>query len=339
MIHFKNKYVLFIILIVLIIFSIYYFGKGYGDRLNTPAEITFSPKWVNQAQFAGIFIAKDLGYYSKNGLKVNVKEFALGSSVMDDLESGKAQLGLMSANEFLINVSEGKKITAVAAFFQVSPFMLASLRTNPVSSPTELKGKVLGIKGGPGAEGQIVYNLLLHSAGLKEEDATFKYLPFGDSEKQDLINGKVDIIGFYRDELYHFNQDQIAFVPIYPEQYGSSLYNDVLVVTDKFLAENPDVVKVFLKSTIDGWKYAYKHKEEALSVTMRYVTKDNYKDIDYERYILKGQEPLMTSDGSIEIGKMDGERWQRFYDVLKNENLLKGSFDVKSVFTNNYLPK
>lgn len=50
--------------------------------------LTFSPKWVNQAQFAGVFVAKDSGIYSDAKLQVEIKPFKVGNSVLEDLKSG-----------------------------------------------------------------------------------------------------------------------------------------------------------------------------------------------------------------------------------------------------------
>jgi len=335
-----SKKAISIIIILITIFGIWqYSQKRTTQNPITNEDVTISLKWVNQAQFAGIFVAKDLDFYKKTGLTVSIDEFKSGDSVMDDLKSGSSQFGLMSANEFLGYYADGEKIKAIAAFYQVSPYMVASLKNNPTTSPVELKGKRLGIKGGNGAEANAVYDLLLTSGGLDADDAEFIVLPLDSSEKEDLLEERVDVIGFYRTRLYQFDKDGLQYQALYPEQYGAALYNDVLVVTDDYLEEHEDAIANFVHATIDGWNYAYKNKEEAIAITLRYVTEDIYKDIDYERYILSQSESLMKPLGERgEVGMMKLKDWQRFHDTLYARKAFTKPFDVADSFTNRFLP-
>lgn len=294
------------------------------DRPTVP--VTLSPKWVNQAQFAGVFVARDLGIYTKHGLDVTIAPFKSASNVPDDLLSGRSQFGLMSATEFLAQYASGKDLVAVAAFYQVSPYMVASLKSSGIESPSQFAGKTIGIKGGPGAEATVVFDLLLRSAGLSDADVTYTILPFGPSEREDLEQEVADVVGFYRTRLFQFEKEGLSYNAIYPEQYGAGLYNDVLVVTRDFLEHHPDQVRSFVRATVAGWEYAYDNIDEAVAITLRYVTDDSYKDIDYERYILEKSEPLMRPTGTrFPIGRMVAEDWQLFYDSLQARGFLEES--------------
>ena len=301
-------------------------------------DVTVSPKWVNQAQFAGVFVAQDKGIYTDHGLTVRVHEFTSSSTPLEDILKGRSQFGYMSAQEYLKAYSEGNSIVAVAAFYQVSPFVIASFPIKQISSPRDLKGKILGIKGGPGAESESIYSILLNSAGLSLKDVSLKYLPFGTSELEDLQAGKVDVIGFYRtDQTYEFEHEGTAYTPIYPEQYATGIYNDVLVVTKAFAAAHPEEVRNFIKSTQAGWSYAFAHKDAAVATTLSHVTSPVYTDAAKERFILDASEPLIQPTPETVIGSMDLAHWQRLYDVLHAKSYLMGTFDVKDAFTNKFL--
>lgn len=320
-------------------YLIYFVGFfNTTDSEQDITQVTVSPKWVNQAQFAGIFVAKDKEIYEKNGLEVLIDPFESGDSVLTDLKNGTSQFGLMSANEFLSHFSKGEPIKAIAAFYQVSPYIVASFKKDDITSPVQFKGKRLAVKGGNGAEALTVFDLLLSSAGLNSDDIESVYLPLGQSEYEDLVQDKADVVGFYRTRLYQFDKDGASYNVIYPEQYGAALYNDVLIVTDEFLDEHPDTVRSFVKATVDGWNYAYDHQEEAVAITLRYVTEESYKDIEYEKYILSSSESLMRPDPKSKIGAMEFERWEKFYEALSSRNFLQSKFDVRDSFTTDFLP-
>lgn len=336
--HNKNLLAVVSVLVFIILGLIIYFSFG-NSAPKELKDVTFSPKWVNQAQFAGVFVAKDKGFYEKEGINLILEEFESGDSVMNDIKTGASDLGLMNANEFLIFNSRGENLKAVAAFYQISPYVVASLRARDIDSPSDLKDKRLGIKGGSGAEAKTIFDLLLSSAGISYDDVEFINLPLGPSEKDDLIEEKTDVVGFYRTRLYQFDKEGVQYNVIYPEKYGSALYNDVLVVSNDYLKNNEELVKGFIKATIRGWEYAYKNKDEAVSITLRYVSNDSYKDIDYEKFILRESEKLMIPDGDIKkLGQMNVENWQKFYDSLQKRGQLDSDFDIRNIFTNSLLP-
>lgn len=302
-------------------------------------RVGLSPKWFNQAQFAGIFTAQGKHFYRDAHLDVDIHEFGLGRTVLDDMKSGRSDFGLMSANEFLVHRSRGESLMAVAAFYQISPYIIVSLPQKGITSPAEFTGKTLGLKGGSSGEALTIFDLLLASSGLSSKDMIFKTLGATTSERDDLVSGRADIVGLYRTRLYQFDQQGIEYHPIYPEQYGASLYNDVLVVRSDFLKEHPDVVRRFVHATVRGWEYAYAHQEEAIQLTLPYVTNDQYKDLAYERHILQASEALMRPVPSMQIGWMDLEHWQRYYDSLSSRKLFDQPFDIREAFTTDFLPR
>ncbi|MEZ4156405.1 MAG: ABC transporter substrate-binding protein [Candidatus Paceibacterota bacterium] len=310
-----------------------------GKTLENDQNITFGLKWVNQAQFAGYFTAKDKGFYQTNGINVDFKEFEFGGSVLKDLKAKKTDLGLMSANEYLQHIAEGEDLVAVAAFYQNSPYIVASLEESGITSPRQLKGKVLGVKGGSGAEGEPILGLLLEAAGLSLEDVTIKYLPLEGLEYQDLKSGTVDVIGFYRTRLYQLEQEDSNYNIIYPEQYGAAFYNDVLVARRDTVEKRPEMIKRFIAASIEGWEYAFAHQDEALDIVLGYVTHEDYKDRDYQAYILKQSEPLIKPSEDFAIGKMTKESWQRFYQVMKQRGVVKDELEVEDIFTLDFLPQ
>lgn len=336
----RNKSVFFTLFLMIgLCFGAWYFHSYLISRPQSAlTNISFSPKWVNQPQFAGIFVAINKGIYKKHGLNVSVKEFSGNSSVINDLENGVSQFGLMSANELLTKVAQGKAIKGIAAFYQFTPFILVSLKQLNITSPTELRGKTLGIKGGKGAEGESIYAILLKAVNLAPEDVKFAYLPFGTSEYEDLIAEKADIIGLYRtDQLYYFEKNNTGYNVLFPEQYGAAIYNDVLVSKSDYLEANPDIAKSFVKATREGWEYALSHEDEALAITANYVTNQTYIDPGQSKYIFDKSRSLIDT-GATKIGSMSLDSWKEYAKSLQYIGVLPEVFDVKAAITTDFLP-
>ena len=79
---FKNKkIIIFILLSILILFILAYFLYKTVILKN----VVVGPKWVNQAQFAGLFTAQEKGIYRNHKLNVSFKEFDFETSQLDNL--------------------------------------------------------------------------------------------------------------------------------------------------------------------------------------------------------------------------------------------------------------
>ena len=50
--------------------------------------------WKNQFQFAGYYVARELGFYEDAGLDVTIKEYEFGIDITADVMSQKAHFGV-----------------------------------------------------------------------------------------------------------------------------------------------------------------------------------------------------------------------------------------------------
>ncbi|NNC42750.1 MAG: ABC transporter substrate-binding protein, partial [Acidimicrobiia bacterium] len=76
----------------------------------TPAEMTtvnLQLQWFAQSQFAGYYAAKALGYYSDEGLDVNILEGAVDIVPQQVVATGGAEFGLAWVPKALVSHEEG----------------------------------------------------------------------------------------------------------------------------------------------------------------------------------------------------------------------------------------
>lgn len=324
---------------VILIFGILVIGwLGFLNRhlFFGQDNISVGLKWKHQAQFAGMYVADTKGFYKKLGLNVDFREFDVNTSQLDDLMSQKSDIALISAEEFLLAINEGQDIKAIASIYQTSPYVIATLADSGIKTPADFVGKVLGVKGGK-LEEKLFYLLLLKEFGIPLENVTIKELGFDKKEVDDLLDGDADVVGLYRtDQLYYFNQKNIDYNLIYPENFGININNDILVAKSKFIDTNPDIIKNFLTATAKGWEYAAQNQDEAIIITMKYVTDDNYRNEDYERYILSNSLPLIKPGTNYEIGRIKPQVFEKLYTSMKGNKFLTTDFIIGNFYTNQF---
>lgn len=302
-----------------------------------PISITLALKWQHQAQFAGIYSAIEEGFYADRNIDVSLVEFSGPTPPYDLVDSGVAQFGITSSNEFLTNYSNNQDIVALAATYQSSPYVLVSLKGSNIISPRSLTGKSVGVKGGASSEGATVLDLLLISAGLQNNEIDRVYLDFSTDERDDLLNEIVDVIGLYRTRLYQFEKEGIALDVIYPEQFGTPVYNDIIFTKKDWVSENNLATKAFMEATLEGWEFALENQQTAVSHSLKYVTNQSYEEPGYQQYILQTSKDIIKPSSNFIIGTMTTTRWQRLQDALIQRGVIPEKISSDDYFTNEYL--
>lgn len=297
-------------------------------------KIKVGLKWLNQAQFAGMYIAKDKEFYQKSGLAVELVEKDLNAQpVVDQVINGTLDFGIVSTSSFLKAVDGKKKITALAAMFQYSPTIIVSLQDKQIFEPKDLQGKTLGVVT-ENEESKLIIQALLAKANVPIDSVSFKSL--GIDRTTALLDGSVDAIAIYRtNDLYELLNKGIKYNSIQPERFGVDIYNDILIASNDFINKNPSLIKEFVLTTREGWTYADQNLDEAVQITMKH---DNpkYHDEEREKYILTSSLKLMTPKSSKNFGEMSPVQWDYTYNLFFEQNLI-GVFDIHHYFTPQYL--
>lgn len=323
----KSIFLIIVVILIMVVFVLF----------NEKKIVNVSLKWKHQAQFAGMYVAKEKGYYSRKGLEVNLLEFDSNKNQIENLKNGNLDFILLSPEEFINYIDEGYDLMAVAAFYQTSPLAIVSLKDKGIKTPADFLGKKLGNKGG-GVEEELIYKIILDRFGINENQIETKKLSFEKTELNNLLDNDVDAIGLYRtDQLYFFEKEGIEFNLIKPEQFGVNVSNDVLVTTREIFEKNPELIKNFIVATINGWEYAINNPEKAVDLTLEYVVFEPYKDRDYEKYILENSIPLIRPKNSEVIGYIDNLKFRNLYDVMKRAGFIEKNFEISNYYTNRFL--
>ena len=67
------------------------------QMLTATNDVTIQLKWVTQSQFAGYYVAQDMGYYEEEGLNVTITPGGPDLAPMTVLASGNADVVLTDA--------------------------------------------------------------------------------------------------------------------------------------------------------------------------------------------------------------------------------------------------
>jgi ABC-type nitrate/sulfonate/bicarbonate transport system substrate-binding protein len=290
-------------------------------------------KWVHQAQFAGFYVAEEK-FYKKQGLEVELLEKGDGENVLFTVASGQADVGIWGAEQILMNRSEGRPVKALGVVYQQTPMCWMVRKESPIRSFADITNEKVGIQP-EGNDFNLLYRAVLQH--LKIDRKRIKELPV---EFSPLVfrSGQVDVFPSYvTNEPFQMEKVGIGVRCISPDSMGIDFYGDTVFATDSTLLQRSDAIRKFMAATVDGWKYASEHVEEAVDITIR-KNPALRSERDGEIYKLQQSLHLIQPDKQRALLDMDRRKWESMSKMLVDLQLMKPLDNLDAVFTDKFLP-
>lgn len=221
--------------------------------------------WKHQFQFAGYYMARHKGFYRDAGLDVVIHEYQGDMNPVTDVLQERRDFAV-GRSTILADNASGAKIVALLAAFQNSPLMLLSTADSGISHPKHLRGKNIMMTSD--AEHQVEVLAMLLQSGISEEDFVRQPHSF---RIDSLIDGSTDAMASYlSNEPFQMQQQGEAYHVLHPQDYGFSMYSDILFTSQAYLSRHPDTVADFRRASIKGWLYAFSHIDETIDVILQH---------------------------------------------------------------------
>lgn len=297
-----------------------------------PDEVTVQLKWVHQAQFAGLYMAQEKGYYAEENITVTFLEGGQDIDIAENIITGKADFGMLSPDEILIKRSQGYSLNAIAAIYRRSAVVFLSKADSGIVRPQDFLGKTVAASDtGGSAEFQI--QLIAMMKKLQLDISQVNVVTY-DPDYTAFIKGEVDVTPAYSTGgLIRLREQGLKLNLIWPSDYGIHFYSDSLATTDKMISENPELVIRFLRATLKGWRDAIGDYTQAVDITLEYA---QVPDSRLQTAMMEAMLPLVHT-GEDNIGWMKPEIWHGMYDTLLDQGLLADPFDVNQAYTLRFL--
>jgi len=290
--------------------------------LDASEHIELHLKWKHQFQFAGYYMAKEMGFYKEAGLDVSIQEYQQDINNLDAVISkdGVYAIGYPS---IVLDRANGADIVLLAAIYQVSPHVLISLESSNIKTIQDFKNKTIMINKDATKTVSFVAMMRANHIGfndLKRVDPTFSIEP--------LLNKKVDITtAFLSNEPYALSKKGIKYQIWDPKDYGFDLYDDILYTSKQEVLHHSKRVQKFIDATLKGWKYAFEHKKQTVNIILeKYNSQHRTKEaLLYEAKVLQ---PLAYMK-NIPLGNLDLEKIKRILDLYNVLGLVKQKIDYQ----------
>ncbi len=267
---------------------------GLPGRVFAANSLTMQAAWINDAEFAGYFVAMDNGLYEAEGLKLNYLSGGPDVIPESSIIAGKADLALTTPDTTIKVIAEqGAPFKIIGAQYQKNPIGIVSLAKAPINSPEELRGKTLAVP----PVNVISVDAMLAINGIEKSEVNI--IPYA-YDPTPLLKGEIDAsVDFTTNVPYTIEQagEKAASFLLY--DFGYKTYNDTVVVTEEALRSKRSELVAWLKASRMGWEsnfvdtaaYPPKFKDTWFAGTGR--------TIENEIYFNGAQKPLMEHSAGV----------------------------------------
>ncbi len=303
-------------------------------------DITFSLDFITLGRHAPFYVAIDKGFYKAEGLNVKVIPAKGTAQAIQNVESGIAQIGFTDIASLVVARAEGSTVRVVSVIYQKAPFCFFSL--DPGADVTSLKQfEGLTVGSNTGSYISNIARAMMRKNGL--DPSKLKVESIEPSARIAMLaTHKVPAIDFFiitKPAVERAVKDAKVVTFLFAD-HGLDLYSNGIGAKESYLKERPDIVKGFVRATLKGYQYAFKHPEEAADIIQKYAKALN-KDITLkELQIVK--DLVVTPDteknglGSFTLARMKSSvDWMAENGGFAKEKAPK----VEDVYATGFLPK
>lgn len=226
------------------------------------APLRVQLQWVPQAQFAGYYVADDMGWYEAAGLDVEILPH--GNDIPSDqaLTDRHAEVASLYVTQALVLWEQGNEVINIAQLIHASSLVLVSLSERGIKRPEDLDGQL--ISRGPG-------HVFGTEALIRNWDIAPEVIAQG-TTMAGLLSGAVDVA--VATEFNEMNQIYLSGVDLDElnvirfSDYMPGFVEDGLYVHADVLEHRHAELSRFVEVTLRGWQHAFEHPEQAVDAVM-----------------------------------------------------------------------
>jgi NitT/TauT family transport system substrate-binding protein len=336
-----NKKSFFAIIAVVAVAAVLFVALHKSQQAPPSGEQKLIPVTVNQAfqhlLYIGLYVAKDEGFFEKQGLDVNIQTGGGDAQAFSALTSGSAQFAQGDPSFVAIANEKGwdGRVVAMAVDRVAIWGVTFNKNIKPFTDPAGFKGLTVATYPEPNTS-YVVQKQLDLQAGFKiGDDAKILQVPFG-TELATLKNGQADIAQTIEPNVSQVELQGGTVVFSYATAYGPLAFTGVQT-SEAEIQQHPEVVQKFVNAYEQALQYIQNNFEGAVA-----IAKKELPTMD-EQVIRTALHRLIDSGSIPAHAKVDPVSWQKLLQIqvdvgnLKQtptKDLIDNSFAESAIKTN-----
>ncbi|GGB58809.1 ABC transporter ATP-binding protein [Tistrella bauzanensis] len=268
--------------------------------------------WFVNPDHAPLLVAQEQGYFTEEGLDVEMIAPADPSDPPKMVAAKRADLAVTYQPQLIAMVHEGLPLKRVSTLVATPLNSLIVLKDGPIQTLADLKGRRIGYSIG-GFE-DVLLGRMLASAGLTTDDVTLINVNFALSPS--VMSGQVDaVIGAYRNvELVQMDLEGRPGRAFLVEEHGIPPYDELVIAAHADNAADPRFA-AFNRALEKGVQFLVNHPEASWELYIR--GRPEVADEGNRRSFFQTISRFAHSPAALDHG-----RWRRFATFMADAGLI-----------------
>ena len=302
-----------------------------GSARGKPLEkASLALQWLTQCQFAGYYVALDKGFYRREGIDLTIIPGAPDVNPIYLVSSGIADFGTKWLADFLAAKDKGFPIISIAQILQSNGLILLAKAKSGIRTPEDLMGKKLGIWFF-GNETQ--FFALMHKRNISLNKMHIDALKWS---IKPFLDGKFDVVMAMTYNEYlrvldsGYEEKDINIIDF--SQYDLNFPGQVIFTNTATLKNRQDLCVRMVRASLQGWKWAMEHPEEAVDIVLKY---DETRSLQ-KKHQLRQMNAVnkLIKYGNRPLGRHLPEQVVFVMKSLLENKVVSRKLDLTEVYTN-----
>lgn len=279
--------------------------------------------FIPHIQFAPLYVGMEKGFYAEEGISLDI-QYGFGIDIFSLLSVGRIDVGLSDSDQLIISGEKNLGLKAVLQYYQGYPVSIAAQRAE-VDSVEDLVGKSIGT---PEMYGTSYIGLLLFLDHFGLSD-TVDVQRIGYTQVSSLLGGQVDAaVCFYNNEPIQMDLMGVDLVQWNVRDF-SDMVGASFISSDTVLRRKAQLLQRFVRATRKAIAYTVEHQEEALELSLGYLSGFTEEQRPFVRRALAATSELYVSPGGY--GHLDAAKYQQSIDRLEALGLIEESYPASRI--------
>ena len=235
--------------------------------LRAQEKMVFTPQWTAQAQFAGYYVAQEMGFYKDAGIEVEIVHPSLTLSAMNRIRRNESHATTLQLCQAMEIVDSGIPLVNILQTSMNNAMVIVSRRN---TDPLTQKGARVGIWSA--GFGQLAICMSI------KDSLDYDWIRFANNVNL-FVKGAIDAtLAMSYNEFYQIVQAgyELDDKSVYRFcEHGYNVQEDGVYMTRDYYNKHKDQARRFAEASRKGWEWAAEHPEETLEIVMKYV-KENH---------------------------------------------------------------
>lgn len=283
-----------------------------------------------------LFLGTPLGFYEKQGVKVEFGTAAGSAATLQLLASGQVDMGYIGMDVLILAKSRNPTLPVKAVFLQDrgNIYEVVVPADSPIRSVADLKGKNVGVANLASGAIPNLKGMLMDAKLNPNNDVTMIPVGNGAQAATALTTGRVHALALFRAQHALIETLGVKF-----RYFTREAPSAVIAVNTNFLEKNRDAVVKVLRGVALGSTFAQRNPEAAVKEFWKlYGAPKGLTEkeaLDRSTHVLTSTAKLWKDhkDVGIKWGAMDDSTWNTMEKFLIEQQQLTVAVPVRDLYT------